>query len=127
MTLADLELAEAGVDEGHVAMALELRAGSDGAVGRVGDLVTGAGSLSGQAAGELPDLAYAACLAGFTAMTPQRLQRLLRGRQAEPVFVDLRAKGGLTSRLMGAGQAPGRRGGRNTQLIDAWRKCCSGG
>lgn len=84
--------------------------------------MTGSGGLARQAARELPDVAYAACLAGFTAMTPQRLQRLLRGRQAEPLFVDLRAKGGLASRLMCAGQAPGRRGGRGTQIIDAWRK-----
>jgi predicted ATPase with chaperone activity len=36
LTLADLELAEASVDEGHVAMALELRAGRTALLGGSG-------------------------------------------------------------------------------------------
>ena len=46
---------------------------------------------------DLPDVAYAATLAGLGSMTPQRLQRLLRGRSAAEVFADLRCSGGLAS------------------------------
>ena len=59
--------------------------------------------------GDLPDVAYAAALAGLESMTPQRLQRLLRGRPAEEVFADLRAREG-TSRpaldAFGSGVGP---------------------
>ena len=72
---------------------------------------------------DLPDVAYAATLAGLDSMTPQRLQRLLRGRSAEEVFADLRApRGLLVSRLMRAGQAPGRHNLRIAQIVDAWRR-----
>ncbi|MGD0942814.1 MAG: DNA-processing protein DprA [Acidimicrobiales bacterium] len=70
----------------------------------------------------LPDLAYAATLAGLVSMTPQRLQRLLRGRPAEQVFTDLRTRARLASRLMRAESIPGHRALRTAQILDAWRK-----
>ena len=71
----------------------------------------------------LPDVAYAATLAGLDSMTPQRLQRLLRGRSAEEVFADLCApRARLVSRLMHAEQAPGHRNPRTAQIVDTWRR-----
>ena len=71
----------------------------------------------------LPDAAYAATLAGLVSMTPQRLQRLLRGRSAQEVSADLRApRARLTSRLMGAEQVPTRGGLRTAQIVDGWRR-----
>ena len=71
----------------------------------------------------LPDAAYAATLAGLVSMTPQRLQRLLRGRSAQEVAADLRApRARLTSRLMGAEQVPTRGGLRTAQIVDGWRR-----
>lgn len=73
--------------------------------------------------GGLPDVAYAAGLAGLPSMTPQRLQRLLRGRAAAEVFADLRApRSRLTSRLTRAEATPARRGARTAQILDAWRR-----
>ena len=71
----------------------------------------------------LPDVAYAATLAGLDSMTPQRLQRLLRGRPAEEVFADLRGpRARLVSRLMHADQHPGHRSPRIAEIVDAWRR-----
>ena len=56
-------------------------------------------------------------------MTPQRLQRLLRGRSAEEVFADLRApRARLVPRLMHAEQMPGHRNPRTAQIVDASAK-----
>ncbi len=56
-------------------------------------------------------------------MTPQRLQRLLRGRSAEEVFADLRApRARLVPRLMHAEQMPGHRNPRTAEIVDAWRR-----
>ena len=56
-------------------------------------------------------------------MTPQRLQRLLRGRSAEEVFADLRApRARLVSRLMHAERAPGHGNPRTAEIVDTWRR-----
>lgn len=71
----------------------------------------------------LPDAAYAAAIAGFGSMTPQRLQRLLRGRQASAVFGDLLAtRPRLVPRMMRTEQSPGHGGLRAAQIIDAWQR-----
>ena len=71
----------------------------------------------------MPDMAYAATLAGLDSMTPQRLQRLLRGRSAEEVFADLRApRARLVSRLMHAEGAPDQRNPRTAQIVNTWRR-----
>ena len=76
-----------------------------------------------QPTGELPDVAYGATLAGLASMTPQRLQRLLRGRSAAEVFADLRApRPRLVPRLMRAEQTPGHGGVRSPQIVAAWRR-----
>ncbi len=70
-----------------------------------------------------PDVAYAVALAGLSSMTPQRMQRLLRGRSAAEVFADLRSpRARLVSRLMCAEQAPGHGGVRAAQIVDCWRR-----
>ena len=84
--------------------------------------MTSARSLPSRA-DHLPDVAYAATLAGLDSMTPQRLQRLLRGRSAEEVFADLRSRRTrLVSRLMHGEQTPGRGNPRTAQVVDAWRR-----
>ncbi len=84
--------------------------------------MSGTGSLPPHA-DHLPDVAYAATLAGLDSMTPQRLQRLLRGRSAEEVFADLRSRRTrLVSRLMHGEQTPGRGNPRAAQIVDAWRR-----
>jgi DNA processing protein len=56
-------------------------------------------------------------------MTPQRLQRLLRGRQAAEVFVDLcTPKARLVSRLMHAESTAGPGHGRGAQIVQTWRR-----
>jgi DNA processing protein len=59
-------------------------------------------------------------------MTPQRLQRLLRGRQGEPVFEDLCGRARTVLRLMHSEPVPGRPGPRTAQVVGAWRQAALG-
>ena len=70
-------------------------------------------------AGGPPDVA----LAGLASMTPQRLQRLLRGRQAAEVYADLcTPRTRLVSRLMHAESTTGPGRVRAAQIVQAWRR-----
>lgn len=73
--------------------------------------------------GDLPDVAYAACLAGLSSMTPQRLQRLLRGRAGIEVFADLcSSRHRLVSRLMGADRPSGHGRARAAGVVTSWQR-----
>jgi DNA processing protein len=73
--------------------------------------------------GDLPDVAYAASLAGLASMTPQRLQRLLRGRSGIEVFADLcSSRHRLVSRLMGADRSSGQGRARAAGVVASWQR-----
>ena len=124
LTLADLDPSKATVDEGHVAIAARAASRAGGPPRRTGGVV--GVSVPGRPPArrsDPPDVAYAVALAGLSSMTPQRMQRLLRGRSAAEVFADLRSpRARLVSRLMCAEQAPGHGGVRAAQIVDCWRR-----